>query len=168
MKKRGFEKISLEQFKKDFKAINNSPSLEDEYSQIILPRRATLLSAGYDIYATRDIILKPGEMKSIPTGIKVYMQDDEWFSLRVRSGHGFKFNIRLKNQVGVVDADYYDNEKNEGHMFVAFQNEGNENWVVKKGEALAQGIFHKYLIADNDDPIVHKRRGGFGSTSNSE
>ena len=102
-------------------------------------------------------------MAAIPTAIKSYMQNDEWFSIRVRSGHGFKFNIRLKNQVGVVDSDYYNNQKNEGHIFIALQNEGNKDFIVKKGDAFAQGIFHKYFIADNDSTEI-QRNGGFGST----
>ena len=164
---RGFEKISFEQFQKDIQDDAKELSdlgLEEMYEQLKFPRRATPLSAGYDIYAPGDIILQPGEMKSIATGIKVYMQDDEWFSLRVRSGHGFKYNLRLKNQVGVVDADYYNNEDNEGHMFVALQNEGDKTWTVNRGEAFAQGIFHRYLIVDNDNPVEKERKGGLGST----
>jgi dUTP pyrophosphatase len=153
---RGFEKISIEQFEKDIKDTNL-------YNDAKLPLRATAHSAGYDIFAISDIMLKPGEMAAIPTGIKSYMQTDEWFSIRVRSGHGFKYNIRLKNQVGVVDCDYYDNPKNEGHIFIALQNEGNKEFIVKKGEAFAQGIFHKYLVAD-DDFVETSRNGGFGST----
>lgn len=153
---RGFEKISLTQFEKDI----NDTSI---YTDIKLPQRATRHSAGYDIFAVQDIFLKPGEMAAIPTGIKCYMLHDEWFSIRVRSGHGFKYNIRLKNQVGVVDSDYYNNPKNEGHIFIALQNEGNKDFIVKKGEAFAQGIFHKYLVTD-DDFVEFTRNGGFGST----
>jgi len=154
---RGFEKISIEQFEKDIKDTNL-------YSEVKVPQRATKHSAGYDIFAVKDIFLKPDEMAAFPTGIKCYMQNDEWFSIRVRSGHGFKFNLRLKNQVGVVDSDYYNNPKNEGHIFIALQNEGNKDFVVKKGDAFAQGIFHKYLVADGDF-VETTRNGGFGSTN---
>ncbi|MBN2278948.1 MAG: dUTP diphosphatase [Candidatus Marinimicrobia bacterium] len=153
---RGFEKISPQQFEKDMNNFNL-------YEDVKLPRRATKHSAGYDIFALQDIHLKTGEMAAIPTGIKCFMQSDEWLSIHVRSGHGFKYNIRLKNQVGVIDSDYYDNVKNEGHIFVALQNEGEKDFFVKKGEAFAQAIFHKYLVADNDF-VETTRNGGFGST----
>jgi dUTP pyrophosphatase len=153
---RGFEKISKTQFEKDFQNKNL-------YENIVLPKRATRHSAGYDIFAVEKIHLKPGEMAAIPTGIKCYMQPDEWFSIRVRSGHGFKYNIRLKNQVGVVDSDYYNNPKNEGHIFIALQNEGNQDFKIQPGEAFAQGIFHQYLVTDNDF-VEAERNGGFGST----
>jgi len=155
---RGFEKISFSQFRNDIK-----PLPEDKYDNIKLPHRATTHSAGYDIFALEDIIINPNEMKTIPTGIKAYMQNDEWFSIHVRSGHGFKFNIRLKNQVGIIDADYYNNQKNEGHIFIALQNEGTKTLTINKGEAFAQGIFHKYLVIDNDSTNL-SRNGGFGST----
>ena len=161
-KKRGFEKISLKQFKEDIRP-NDSILPEGELEQIKFPKRATIHSAGYDIFAIRDITLEPGEMMAIPTGIKAYMLNDEWFSIHVRSGHGFKYNIRLKNQVGIIDADYYNNPKNEGHIFIALQNEGDRTFSVKKGEAFAQGIFHKYLLVDNDT-ADSSRNGGFGST----
>ena len=156
---RGFEKISIDQFIKDIKAPN-----QNLYDDIKAPKRATEHSAGYDIFAINDIKLQPGDMAAIPTGIKAYMQSDEWFSIRVRSGHGLKYNIRLKNQVGVVDSDYYNNPKNEGHIFVALHNQGERDFIIKKGEAFAQGIFHKYLKADNDISDT-KRNGGFGSTN---
>lgn len=166
MKKiRGFEKIILEKFEKTMKVPVCEYTLIEEYEQIKKPRRATLLSAGYDFYATREFTLEPGQSKTIPTGIKSYMQNDEWLSIRVRSGHGLKYNIRIKNQVGVVDADYYNNPKNEGHIFIALQNEGDKQFHIEKGEAFAQGIFHKYLVTDDDSPVKANRVGGFGSTT---
>ena len=59
------------------------------------------------------------------------MNTDEVFNLFVRSGTGFKYNVRLSNQVGIIDADYYNNESNEGHMFVAFTNHGKRDWINK-------------------------------------
>lgn len=108
---RRFEKISYNQFKKD---ISDSEELYNEYS---LPSRETLFAAGYDFYSLTDFILKPGEIKKIPTGIKVIMEKDDCLLIVVRSGMGFKNNIRMCNQVGVIDKDYYNNPSNEGHMF---------------------------------------------------
>ena len=58
---------------------------------------------------------------------------------------GFKYNIRLCNQVGVIDADYYNNKDNEGHIWIKIQNEGEKELTFQKGEAIVQGIFFKYL-----------------------
>jgi len=156
---RGFEKISFSQFKKD---INTDVYLFANYK---LPQRATRKSAGYDIPSLFDFILNPGDEIKLPTGIKAYMQDDEQLDIRVRSSSGFKYNIRLKNQLGLIDADYYNNPDNEGHIWIALKNEGDKVWEVKAGEAIAQGTFHKYLIADDDVPKNEERKGGIGSTN---
>ena len=141
---RKFEKISFEQFKKDVKDDRN---MYDSYS---LPLRETAKAAGYDFFALYDYVLKPGEIKKIPTGIKVIMEDDDVLLLVDRSSMGFKWNVRFCNQVGVVDADYYGNVDNEGHMWIKIQNEGTEDYVVKAGQGMCQGIFVKYLKTDND------------------
>jgi dUTP pyrophosphatase len=158
MRTRGFEIISKKQFIKD---------IEDKnlYNKIKLPKRATKKSSGYDFYSLKDFILEPNEGIKIPTGIKTYMQDNEELMIFVRSSMGFKYNIRLKNQVGKIDADYYNNSDNEGHIWIALINEGHKTWFVTKGEAIAQGSFYNYLLADNDYPILEKRKGGIGSTS---
>ena len=103
---RKFEKISFSQFSKD---ICNDKDLYDEYN---LPKRATLKSAGYDFYAISDFVIHPGEVLKIPTGVKVIMNGDEALMLYVRSSMGFKYNVRLTNQVGVIDSDYYNNPDN--------------------------------------------------------
>lgn len=142
---RKFEKISFEQFKKDIKDDRN---LYDNY---LLPRRETKCAAGYDFYALYDYVVKPGEIKTIPTGIKVSMESDDALLLLDRSSMGFKWNVRLCNQVGVIDADYYNNHNNEGHMWIKIQNEGTEDYVVKAGDGMVQGMFVKYLKTDDDD-----------------
>ncbi len=141
---RKFEKISYEQFKKDIKDDKN---LYDEY---LLPRRETFNAAGYDFFALYDYTLKPGEIKKIPTGIKVTMNSDEVLLLIDRSSMGFKYNVRMCNQVGVIDADYYNNKDNEGHIWIKIQNEGDKDYIVKKGDRMIQGIFIKYLSVDNE------------------
>ena len=149
---RKFEKISFEQFKKDIK---DDKKLYDLYN---LPKRGTKSAAGYDFYALYDYTLKPGEIKKIPTGIKVSMESDDVLFLIDRSGMGFKYNVRMCNQVGVIDADYYNNDDNEGHMWIRIQNEGDKDYVVKKGEGMIQGIFMKYLKTDDDVETKVERR----------
>lgn len=157
---RYFEKISYEEFVKTF---GENKELYEEYK---LPKRATKNSAAYDLLAIQDVIIKPREIKKIPTGIKVFMQNDEALLLIVRSSMGFKYNVRMCNQVGLIDSDYYNNASNEGHMFVALQNEGTKEYIVKKGEAYSQALFIKYLTCgDNPD---EERTGGFGSTNKKE
>lgn len=141
---RKFEKISFEQFKKD---IADDIELYNNYS---LPKRETKHAAAYDFFALFDYTLKPGEIKKIPTGIKVIMEGDDSLLLLDRSNMGFKWNVRMCNQVGVIDADYYNNKSNEGHMWIRIQNEGTEDYVVKKGEGMCQGMFVKYLLTDDD------------------
>ena len=148
---RKFEKISFEQFKKDIKDDKN---LYDEY---ILPKRGTKNAAGYDFYSLYDYTLKPGEIMKIPTGIKVCMEEDDVLFLIDRSSMGFKYNVRMCNQVGVIDADYYNNSNNEWHIWIRIQNEGDKDYVVKKGDAIIQGVFIKYLKVDNEDKSFNNR-----------
>ena len=157
---RYFEKISFEQFKKDIK---DDRKLYDEYK---LPERKTKNSAGYDLIAIEDFELKPGEIIKIPTGYKVKMLPDEVLLIFVRSSMGFKYNIRMTNQTGVIDSDFYNNPDNEGHFYVSLQNEGDKVYKVKKGEAYAQGMFIKYLTCGED--VTSNRLGGLGSTNKKE
>ena len=142
---RYFEKISFDQFKKD---ISSDLKLYEEYN---LPRRETKYAAAYDFKALFDYTLEPGEIKKIPTGIKVNMADDDVLLLIDRSSMGFKYNVRMCNQVGVIDKDYYNNKDNEGHMWIRIQNEGDKPYIVKKGEGMIQGMFMKYLTVDNEE-----------------
>ena len=149
---RKFEKISFEQFKKDIK---DDKELYESYS---LPRRGTKCAAGYDFYALYDYTLKPGEIMKIPTGVKVCMEENDALLLIDRSSMGFKHNVRMCNQVGVIDADYYNNNDNEGHMWICIQNEGDKDYIVKKGDGMIQGMFIKYLKVDNDNEIKTERK----------
>ena len=90
------------------------------------------------------------------------VMDNEMLMLVVRSSMGFKYNVRMCNQVGIIDSDYYNNSSNDGHMWVALQNEGNVDYVIKKGTAYCQGIFVQYLTCD--DVVDTVRITGIGST----
>lgn len=159
---RKFEKISFSEFQKDVK---DDLSLYESYN---LPKRKTMKSAGYDFESLFDFILKPGEIKKIPLGIKVQMDDGDVFLLYVRSSMGFKYNIRLTNQVGIVDQDFYNNIENEGHMYISLQNEGENDWIVHKKDSICQGIFMKYYTVEDEEEISSIRKGGLGSTSKGE
>ena len=152
---RFFEKISYEQFTKD---IGDDRELYDSFP---LPKRNTVNAAGYDFYALFDYTLKPGEIKKIPTGVKVVMNGDEALLLLDRSSMGFKYNVRMCNQVGVIDADYYGNKDNDGHMWIRIQNEGTEDYVVKKGQGMCQGVFIKYLKVDEESDSFIERSSDY-------
>ena len=138
-----------------------------EDKKINLPVRKTKNAAGYDFEAAEDITIDPFIPGSNPflvkTGIKVYMNDDEYLMLCNRSSNPKKKGLVLANSVGIIDADYYGNPDNDGAIMFAFYNYKSEPVVVKKGEAIGQGIFMKYLTCD-DDNATGKRKGGFGST----
>ena len=70
----------------------------------------------------------------------------------------------MANGVGIIDADYYNNADNEGHIMVALMNMGTEAVAIPQGERIAQGIFYNYLTVDDDDKVEKAvRGGGFGS-----
>lgn len=150
---RYFEKISFEQFKKD---ISDNKELYDSYD---IPKRSTKYSAGYDFESVLDFVIKPGENKLIPTGIKANMNERETLLMVERSSQGFKYNIRMCNQIGIIDKDYYNSPKNEGHIFIKLYNEGNEDYVVKKGDKIVQGLFINFLTVDNEEKIDKERDG---------
>lgn len=154
-----FEKISYKQFEKDVKG---NKELYDKY---LLPKRKTKNSAGYDFASLIDTILLPGESVVIPTGIKCELNYDEVLYIFNRSSLGFKHNLRLVNQVGVIDSDYYNNIDNEGHILIKLQNEGDHEYHIEIGSAIAQGVIMKYLTTDNEEEINEERKGGIGSTN---
>ena len=134
---------------------------------IHIPERKTKYSAGYDVEAAEDVVIpsyKPGIKPTlIPTGLKAYCQNDEWYMLVNRSS-GPKKGFVMANSIGVIDADYYGNESNDGHFYFQYFNFQDHDIEVKKGDIIGQVIFQKYLITDNDN-AEGERTGGFGSTN---
>ncbi|MBR4495508.1 MAG: dUTP diphosphatase [Acholeplasmatales bacterium] len=159
-----FEIVSFEQFKSSFDNLNEA-EIKKIYDSLKLPKRATKGSAGYDFYAPFKITLKPGETIKVPTGIRVYMEENWVLKLYPRSGLGFKYRLQLNNTVGIIDSDYYYSD-NEGHIFAKITNDSNENKVVEieAGTGFMQGIFVEYGITFDDD-ASKIRNGGFGSTT---
>ena len=133
------------------------------YVDSALPRRKTVASAGYDLAAARDCLLEAGKVALVPTGLKAYMPDDEYLAIHIRSSMAVKHKLSLINGQGIIDADYYNNQDNEGHILVAVYNHGCESFQLEKGTRIAQGIFMKYLITDHD-AAEGMRTGGIGST----
>lgn len=166
-----FEKVSFEQFKKDY--CNNNVVLESErdlikdiYDNIKLPSRAEFGSAGYDFFSPVDIKLPPHTTAVIPTGIRVQLDEDKFLGLVPRSGIGFKFKIQLSNTFGVIDSSYYYAD-NEGHIMAKLCNDNYENRVfeLEAGKGFMQGIILPYFITIDDDAPIIRRTGGFGSSN---
>lgn len=163
-----FEKVSLEQFKKDWKGEYPDDSEEKItriYENIRLPRRATAGSAGYDFFAPCGFSLKPDEITKILTGIRVRIEEGWVLKIYPRSGLGFKYRLQLNNTVGIIDSDYYGSD-NEGHIQIKLTNDSKEEKTMEVPEntGFAQGIFVEYGITEDDD-VTEERNGGFGSTT---
>ncbi|MFV0518315.1 MAG: deoxyuridine 5'-triphosphate nucleotidohydrolase [Aminipila sp.] len=160
-----FHKVSMAQFSKDWEDSFGEGSFNKElYDNIILPKRATKGSAGYDFFAPMTINLEAGQTIKVPTGIRAEISPGWVLMCFPRSGLGFKFRMQLDNTVGVIDADYFEAE-NEGHIMIKITNDSKEskNLVVQAGNGFSQGIFIPFGITFDDD-ANELRTGGFGST----
>lgn len=149
-----FEKVSLARFSLDTDG--------SDYNDIILPKRATVGSAGYDFFAPKDYELGAGATVKIPTGVRVKIERGWVLQIFPRSSLGFKFRLTLNNTVGIIDSDYY-NADNEGHIFIKMTNCGDQPLIIEKGKAFAQGVFIPFGITVDDD-CNKARKGGIGST----
>lgn len=145
-----------------------------------MPARATEGSAGYDLFAPRNITLKAGEWTEFGTGVSLdgteapvmtmrrhnpftgfdetlEFRAEEWYMLVVpRSGLGFKYAVRIANTVGVIDRDYRDE--------IRCRLTADEDVTIEKGKAYAQAIFLPYLTLEGEQKPDKARTGGFGST----
>lgn len=133
-------------------------------TEIQLPVRSTKHSAGYDFYTNENRTLSPNSSYIFWTDVKAYMLDDEVLKIIIRSSLANKIGLKLQNQVGIIDSDYYNNISNDGNIGICLYNATAEHITIKKGEKIAQGIFSKYLKVDNDN-VTEERVGGIGSTT---
>lgn len=157
-----FEKVSYEQYSKD----KDNSTLIEEWNNIKLPKRATVGSAGYDIFSPFYFELKAGETIKFPTGIKVKLDDGYFLAIFPRSSLGFKYRLQLDNSVGIIDEDFYNNVTDEGDIHIKITNDSRDGKDIKinTGDAIAQGIFLQYGLTENDN-TDNIRVGGIGSTS---
>ena len=126
-----FEKVSFEQFEKDW--LKNFPDTKDVkavYDSIKLPKRATVGSAGYDFYAPSNICFERGKSTLVPTGIRSKIDEGWVLSIYPRSGLGFKHRCQLDNTVGIIDSDYY-YALNEGHIMIKITNHSIQNKTLE-------------------------------------
>ena len=130
---------------------------------IKLPTRGSKHSAGYDFYSPIDITIQPNESAMIWTDVKANMYWDNVLLLFVRSSMG-KHPIVIANGTGIIDADYYSNEGNDGNIGFRLLNLGSTPYEIKVGDRIGQGVFVKYGTV-KDDVTTGTRQGGFGSTN---
>lgn len=164
-----FEKVSFEQFLKDCRnssEITIAQASEEDirwaYDNIKLPTNATKCSAGLDFYYPFKDILHIGKIpKVFPTGVR-WIGDDNMVLLIVpRSSLGFKYQLKLLNTVGVIDADYCCSD-NEGHIQLGLVAEND--CYISTNDRVVQGITVNFCKLDNASNAP-TRNGGFGSTS---
>ena len=159
----------------------------------LIPTRKTEASAGYDMYVAEEIVVPSWaelftkmettyaltarsleemakitkELKCKPTlvstGVKCQLEPDTYLELSVRSSTPLKYWLVLANSVGIIDADYYNNEDNEGEIFLQLINLSPIPIVLKPGDCIGQGIIKRYEKT-TEDCATGTRKGGFGST----
>ena len=129
---------------------------------ITLPTRATKSSIAYDFYSPVDTIINPMQSVMIWTDIKAKFNPDEALLINVRSSMG-KLPVMIANTQGWIESDYYSNPDNDGNIGIRLFNLGTEPYHIKVGDRIAQGMFIKYLEADNGN-TDNTRQGGFGSS----
>jgi dUTP pyrophosphatase len=129
-----------------------------------LPEYATELAAGLDVRAANDepIVLKPLGRAIVPTGLYLEIPAGFEVQVRPRSGLAAKKGITVLNAPGTIDADY------RGEVCVILANLSGEEFVVEKGERIAQLVLarHERLEWELADSLAESSRGegGFGST----
>ena len=146
-----FEKVTLEQFSKDFKNLNPNSTLSDSeidemYNSIKMPARATKMSAGYDFYLPYAIELDVGNEIVIPTGIRSKIQEDWALLIMPKSGLGTKSRLIMYNTAGLIDADYY-NSDNQGHILVKLLYDlrnSDKHLSLPAGKSFVQGFFFPF------------------------
>ena len=131
---------------------------------IPLPRYATEHAAGMDLCAAveEDLTVKPGETVLIPTGFAIALPEGFEAQVRPRSGLAIKHSIGIMNAPGTIDADY------RGEVKVILTNFGREDFVVRRGERIAQMVIarHEKALWVETSTLGETGRGagGFGHT----
>lgn len=128
----------------------------------LLPVRATKNSVGYDFVSPEDYEIKPGVTIAIESGVSCEFSNDLWLGIYGRSSF-VKKGLMNPLGVGIIDADYH---ATGNDIYIVLKNVSHETVAIAKGDAIAQGIFHKVITAG--DEVTTERVGGFGSTDSKE
>jgi len=129
---------------------------------IPLPNYATSHSAGMDVCAAQEVILRAGETALIPSGFAIALPEGYEAQVRPRSGLAIKHQVTVLNSPGTIDADY------RGEVKVILTNFGKNDFVIKRGDRIAQLVIAKYerVVWEEKDSLDTTERGagGFGHT----
>ena len=129
-----------------------------------LPKYMTEHASGMDLSAAvkEHMVLKPGEIKLVPTGIQIDIPSGYEGQVRPRSGLALKHGISIVNSPGTIDADY------RGEVGVILVNLGKKDFLIHRGDRIAQLVINKIARADlkHVDKLAKTSRntGGFGHT----
>lgn len=134
------------------------------FEDIALPEYSTHGSSGLDLRAAveNDVIIPKGKVSLVPTNLRVEIPHGYEIQVRPRSGLAAKHGIGVLNSPGTIDSDY------RGEVKVILFNFGEEDFVIKRGDRIAQMVLSKVYLADlkvTDDLNTSQRgEGGFGHT----
>lgn len=129
-----------------------------------LPRFMTSGAAGMDLYAnvTENVVIAPGRIKLVPTGISIAVPEGYEAQIRPRSGLAIKHGISLVNTPGTIDSDY------RGEINLIMINFSDKSFVIKRGDRIAQMVINKIeipnIIEVQELDETNRGSGGFGST----
>ena len=127
-----------------------------------LPARATPQAAGYDIRSAIEVVLNPGEIRLISTGLIMELPEGMECQVRPRSGLALKYGITLPNSPGTIDPDY------RGEVKIIIQNLGSEQVTLIRGERVAQLVFSLFESPEVSEvkelSTTDRGEDGFGST----
>ncbi len=132
-------------------------------SSVALPSYQTAGSAGFDLAASRDVTIGPGEVALVPTGLVIEVPEGHFLGIFARSSTPLKRGLIVANGVGVVDCDY---SGPADEVKVEVLNFRQAPVTVKKGDRIAQGVFVQLTRVDWEEVsrIREASRGGFGAT----
>ncbi len=140
--------------------VTRDPGTED----IELPHYASVGSSGMDVRAavTEPLTLNPGEIKLVPSGLRLAVPVGYEIQVRPRSGLSLKHGITVTNSPGTIDADY------RGPVGIILGNVSNEPFTIQRGDRIAQLVIQRVVRADiriveQLDETV-RGEGGFGSS----
>ena len=130
---------------------------------VSLPQYATAESAAFDLAASEDVAIAPGEFTLVPTGLVIEVPRGMFLGVFARSSTPLKRGLMVANGVGVVDADYCGPAD---EIKVPIVNVTGKVVTVTRGDRIAQGILlpAPQVVWEEADALRDASRGGFGST----
>lgn len=127
-----------------------------------LPSRATPGAAGYDLRAAEPVVLHPGRVAVVPTGLEIALPDGVEGQVRPRSGLAARHGVTVANSPGTIDPDY------RGELRVLLLNTGSEPVTLQRGDRMAQLVLHRFEVCPVEEvdalDSTERGTGGFGST----